>query len=170
MALMRSCRWLLWEFRVAMSSCRLAGVWFEDEVVDVVMVEFLSLKNMLCSWHWSWKIRAELRSFILYRLWAWNRSFFCLRDSCLDLSVNHLQPLLVFTASDGLAFLGVEVVLLCFILSLYFFFFILFRSLFLFTFLGWFCTVLMWLLWSIVIWKEGKKDSEQKGEWNNKKT
>ena len=40
MALMRSCRWLLWEFKVAMSSCRLAGVWFEDEVVDVVMVEF----------------------------------------------------------------------------------------------------------------------------------
>ena len=37
MALMRSCRWLLWEFKVAMSSCRLAGVWFEDEVVDVVI-------------------------------------------------------------------------------------------------------------------------------------
>ena len=43
MALMRSCRWLLWEFKVAMSSCRLAGVWFEDEVVEVVMVAFLSL-------------------------------------------------------------------------------------------------------------------------------
>ena len=111
----------------------------------------------ICSWHWSWKIRAELRSFILYRLWAWNRSFFCLGDSCLDLSVNHLQPLLVFTAIDGLAFLGVVVVLLCFIFSLYFFFFILFRSLFLSTFLGWFCTVSMWLLWSIVIWKEGKR-------------
>ena len=57
-----------------------------------------------------------------------------MRDSCLDLSVNHLQPLLVFTVSVGLAFLGVVVVLLCFILSLYFFFFILFRSVFLFTF------------------------------------
>ena len=34
---------------MAMSSCRLAGVWFEDEVGDVVMVEFLSLKNMVCS-------------------------------------------------------------------------------------------------------------------------
>ena len=151
-------------------SCRLAGVWFEDEVVDVVMAEFLSLKNMVFSWHWSWKIRAELRSFILYRLWAWNRSFFCLRDSCLDLRVNHLQPWLVFTVSDGLVYLGVVFALLCLILSLYFFFLILFRSLFLFIFLGWFCTVLMWLLWSIVIWKEGKKDSEQKGEWNNKKT
>ena len=48
---------------MAMSSCRLAGVWLEDEVVEVVMVEF--------------------------RLWAWNRSFFCLRDSCWDLSVNN---------------------------------------------------------------------------------
>ena len=121
------------------------------------MVEFLSLKNMVCSWHWCWKIRTELRSFILYRLWAWNRSFFCLGDSRLDLSVNHLQPLLVFTANDGLAFLGVLVVFLHFIFSLYFFFLILFRSLFLSTFLGWFCTVTMWLLWSIVIWKEGER-------------
>ena len=49
MALMRSCRWLLWDVKVAMSSCSLAGVWWEDEVADVVMVEFLSLKNMVCS-------------------------------------------------------------------------------------------------------------------------
>jgi len=43
MGLMRSCSWLLWEFKVAIFSCRLAGVWLEDEVVEVVMVQFLSL-------------------------------------------------------------------------------------------------------------------------------
>ena len=32
----------LQECKVVMSSCRLAGVWFEDEVVEVVMVQFLS--------------------------------------------------------------------------------------------------------------------------------
>ena len=30
-----------------------------------------------------------------------------MRDSCLDLSVNHLQPWLVFTVSDALVYLGV---------------------------------------------------------------
>lgn len=59
---------------------------------------------MVWRWHWSCKIRAELCSCILYRLWAWNGSFFCLRDSCWDLSVNNLQPLLVFEVSVGLEF------------------------------------------------------------------